>query len=69
MRRSGLAHLLSISGIGRTKRVVIYDNLLEKFSPGEVRVTLRYDLLDPEWLDRAVAILPDWLLRTPAQLS
>jgi len=33
-----------VTGIGRTKRVVIYDNLLEKFSPGEVRLVLAHEL-------------------------
>jgi STE24 endopeptidase len=33
-----------VTGIGGTKRVVIYDNLLEKFSPGEVRLVLAHEL-------------------------
>ena len=33
-----------VTGIGRTKRVVIYDTLLEKFSPGEVRLVLAHEL-------------------------
>jgi STE24 endopeptidase len=33
-----------VTGIGRTKRVVIYDNLLDKFSPGEVRLVLAHEL-------------------------
>ena len=33
-----------VTGIGRTKRVVIYDNLLEKFSPDEVRLVLAHEL-------------------------
>jgi STE24 endopeptidase len=33
-----------VTGIGRTKRVVIYDNLLEKFSRGEVRLVLAHEL-------------------------
>jgi STE24 endopeptidase len=33
-----------VTGIGRTKRVVIYDNLLEKFSPGEVRLVVAHEL-------------------------
>jgi STE24 endopeptidase len=33
-----------VTGIGRTKRVVIFDNLLEKFSPGEVRLVLAHEL-------------------------
>jgi STE24 endopeptidase len=33
-----------VTGIGRTKRVVIYDNLLEKFSRDEVRLVLAHEL-------------------------
>jgi STE24 endopeptidase len=33
-----------VTGIGRTKRVVIYDNLLKEFSPGEVRLVLAHEL-------------------------
>ncbi len=33
-----------VTGIGGTKRVVIYDNLLEKFSAGEVRLVLAHEL-------------------------
>jgi len=33
-----------VTGIGHTKRVVIYDNLLEKFSRGEVRLVLAHEL-------------------------
>ncbi len=33
-----------VAGLGRTKRVVIYDNLLEEFSPGEVRLVVAHEL-------------------------
>jgi STE24 endopeptidase len=33
-----------VAGIGRTKRVVIYDNLLKEFSPGEVELVLAHEL-------------------------
>src|SRR5687768_1921185 len=33
-----------VAGIGRTKRVVIYDTLLEDFSPGEVRLVVAHEL-------------------------
>ncbi len=33
-----------VTGIGRTKRVVIYDTLLDRFSPGEVRLVLAHEL-------------------------
>lgn len=33
-----------VAGIGRTKRVVIYDTLLDRFSPGEVRLVLAHEL-------------------------
>ena len=42
-RRTSAANAY-VTGIGRTKRVVIYDNLLEKFSPGEVRLVLAHEL-------------------------
>jgi len=33
-----------VTGIGRTKRVVLYDNLLKEFSPGEVRLVVAHEL-------------------------
>jgi len=33
-----------VAGLGRTKRVVIYDNLLEEFSPAEVRLVVAHEL-------------------------
>ena len=33
-----------VTGIGRTKRVVLYDNLLKDFSPGEVRLVVAHEL-------------------------
>ncbi len=33
-----------VTGIGRTKRVVLYDNLLQDFSPGEVRLVVAHEL-------------------------
>jgi STE24 endopeptidase len=42
-RRTSAANAY-VTGIGRTKRVVIYDNLLEKFSPGEVRLVVAHEL-------------------------
>jgi Zn-dependent protease with chaperone function len=42
-RRTSAANAY-VNGIGRTKRVVIYDNLLEKFSPSEVRLVLAHEL-------------------------
>ena len=33
-----------VNGIGRTKRVVLYDNLLKDFSPGEVRLVVAHEL-------------------------
>src|SRR5687768_9553570 len=33
-----------VAGIGRTKRVVLYDNLLKDFSPGEVRLVVAHEL-------------------------
>ncbi|HET8952427.1 MAG TPA: M48 family metalloprotease [Solirubrobacteraceae bacterium] len=42
-RRTSAANAY-VNGIGRTKRVVIYDNLLEKFTPGEVRLVLAHEL-------------------------
>ena len=42
-RRTSAANAY-VTGIGRTKRVVIYDNLLEKFSPDEVRLVLAHEL-------------------------
>lgn len=42
-RRTSAANAY-VTGIGRTKRVVIYDNLLKKFSPGEVRLVLAHEL-------------------------
>jgi STE24 endopeptidase len=42
-RRTSAANAY-VTGIGRTKRVVIFDNLLEKFSPGEVRLVLAHEL-------------------------
>jgi STE24 endopeptidase len=33
-----------VTGIGRTKRVVIYDTLLKKFTPGETRLVLAHEL-------------------------
>ena len=42
-RRTSAANAY-VTGIGRTKRVVIYDNLLEKFSRDEVRLVLAHEL-------------------------
>jgi STE24 endopeptidase len=33
-----------VAGLGRTKRVVLYDNLLEDFEPGEVRLVVAHEL-------------------------
>ena len=33
-----------VTGIGRTKRVVLYDNLLKDFSPDEVRLVVAHEL-------------------------
>jgi STE24 endopeptidase len=33
-----------VAGLGTTKRVVIYDNLLDEFKPGEVRLVLAHEL-------------------------
>ena len=33
-----------VTGIGRTKRVVLYDTLLKDFSPGEVRLVVAHEL-------------------------
>jgi len=33
-----------VTGIGRTKRVVIYDNLLKDFTPGETRLVVAHEL-------------------------
>ena len=33
-----------VAGIGRTKRVVLFDNLLEEFSPEEVRLVVAHEL-------------------------
>jgi len=33
-----------VTGFGHTKRVVIYDNLLKKFTPGETRLVLAHEL-------------------------
>jgi STE24 endopeptidase len=33
-----------VAGLGGTKRVVLYDNLLEDFSPGEVRLVVAHEL-------------------------
>src|SRR3954471_11305110 len=33
-----------VTGIGRTKRVVIYDNLLKKFTPEETRLVVAHEL-------------------------
>jgi STE24 endopeptidase len=33
-----------VTGIGRTKRVVLYDNLLKDFTPGEVRLVVAHEL-------------------------
>jgi len=33
-----------VTGFGRTKRVVIYDNLLKKFTPGETRLVVAHEL-------------------------
>jgi STE24 endopeptidase len=33
-----------VTGIGRTKRVVLYDNLLKEFSAGEVRLVVAHEL-------------------------
>jgi STE24 endopeptidase len=33
-----------VTGIGRTKRVVLYDTLLEKFTPGETRLVVAHEL-------------------------
>ena len=33
-----------VTGLGRTKRVVLYDNLLDDFEPGEVRLVVAHEL-------------------------
>ena len=33
-----------VTGLGRTKRVVLYDNLLRDFEPGEVRLVVAHEL-------------------------
>jgi STE24 endopeptidase len=33
-----------VAGLGRTKRVVLYDNLLEDFTPAEVRLVVAHEL-------------------------
>ena len=33
-----------VTGIGHTKRVVLYDNLLKDFTPGEVRLVVAHEL-------------------------
>jgi STE24 endopeptidase len=33
-----------VAGLGRTKRVVLYDNLLRDFTPGEVRLVVAHEL-------------------------
>ena len=42
-RRTSAANAY-VTGIGRSKRVVIYDNLLEKFKPAETRLVLAHEL-------------------------
>jgi STE24 endopeptidase len=42
-RRTSAANAY-VTGIGRSKRVVIYDNLLEKFTPAETRLVLAHEL-------------------------
>ncbi len=42
-RRTSAANAY-VNGIGHTKRVVIYDNLIDDFPPGEVRVVVAHEL-------------------------
>ena len=42
-RRTNAANAY-VNGIGHTKRVVIYDNLIDDFPPGEVRVVVAHEL-------------------------
>jgi STE24 endopeptidase len=42
-RRTSAANAY-VNGIGHTKRVVIYDNLIDDFTPGEVRVVVAHEL-------------------------
>ena len=42
-RRTSAANAY-VNGIGHTKRVVIYDNLIDDFAPGEVRVVVAHEL-------------------------
>jgi STE24 endopeptidase len=40
-----------VAGLGSTKRVVLYDTLLENFSPGEVRLVVAHELAHQHYRD------------------
>jgi len=46
-----------VAGLGRTKRVVLYDNLLEDFEPGQVRLVVAHELGHVRYRDVAHGLL------------
>ena len=56
-----------VNGLGRTKRVVLYDNLIEDFTPGEVRSVVAHELAHVKERDLRRGLL--WLaIVAPAAL-
>jgi STE24 endopeptidase len=46
-----------VSGLGRTKRIVLFDTLLEQFTPGQIRVVVAHELAHVKSRDVARALL------------